>query len=199
MPLDSEVPTPHPLPLRYRCVSKIPWFDPTCKPRLSAPAQGQVSAHRQKRMCVELPEVLARHANETSSRRRARGPPSRPRETGHLEPFSVLTRPEAPETPLRFAVTVTPNAPPRSDLPIDQHPELREEIEDRFLRTRYDQAVAWGIATNRHRDRSSGRHPGYTLARRLQTRAAQVWRFTVDLTVPVHQQPGRGATRCRTF
>ena len=52
------------------------------------------------------------------------------------------------------------------------------------LRARYDDAVAWGIATNAHRDWPSGRHPGYTLARRLQTRAAQVWRFTADFTVP---------------
>ena len=40
------------------------------------------------------------------------------------------------------------------------------------LRARYDAAVAWGIATNAHRDWPSGRHPGYTLAR-LQTRAAR--------------------------
>lgn len=40
MPLDSEAPTPHPLPLRYRCVSKIPRFDPPRKLLLSAPAQG---------------------------------------------------------------------------------------------------------------------------------------------------------------
>ncbi|MFC4117045.1 hypothetical protein [Nonomuraea zeae] len=30
------------------------------------------------------------------------------------------------------------------------------------LRARYDQAVAWGIATNTHRDWPTGRHPGYT-------------------------------------
>jgi len=52
------------------------------------------------------------------------------------------------------------------------------------LRARYDDAVAWGIATNAHRDWPSGRHPGYTLARRLQTRAAQVWRFAADFAVP---------------
>jgi hypothetical protein len=38
----------------------------------------------------------------------------------------------------------------------------------------YDKAVAWGIATNTHRDWPSGRHPGYTLAKRLQARANQV-------------------------
>jgi transposase len=57
------------------------------------------------------------------------------------------------------------------------------------LRARYDEAVAWGIATNTHRDWLSGRHPGYTLARRLQTRAAQVWRFTVDFAVPSPTTP----------
>ena len=49
MPLDSEVPTGTPLQKRYRFVSKIPQVDPTCKLRLSAPAQGQVSAHRLRR------------------------------------------------------------------------------------------------------------------------------------------------------
>jgi transposase len=57
------------------------------------------------------------------------------------------------------------------------------------LRARYDQAVAWGILTNRDRDWPSGRHPGYTLAQRLQTRAAQVWRFTVDFAVPFTNNP----------
>jgi hypothetical protein len=52
------------------------------------------------------------------------------------------------------------------------------------LRDRYDDAVAWGIATNAHRDWLSGRHPGYTLARRLQARAAQIWRFAADFAVP---------------
>ena len=36
------------------------------------------------------------------------------------------------------------------------------------LRARYDDAVAWGIATNAHRDWPSGRHPGYTLARTVE-------------------------------
>ena len=52
------------------------------------------------------------------------------------------------------------------------------------LRARYDEAVAWGIATNAHRDWPNGRHPCYTLARRLQIRAAQVWRFSINFTVP---------------
>jgi transposase len=57
------------------------------------------------------------------------------------------------------------------------------------LRTRYDTAVAWGILTNRARDWPAGRHPGHTLAQRLQTRATQVWRFTVDFAVPFTNNP----------
>jgi transposase len=57
------------------------------------------------------------------------------------------------------------------------------------LRARYDTAVTWGILTNRHRDWPSGRHPGHILATRLQTRAAQVWRFTVDFAVPFTNNP----------
>ena len=57
------------------------------------------------------------------------------------------------------------------------------------LRDRYDQAVSWGILTNRCRDWPSGPHPGYTLAKRLQTRAGQVWRFTADFAVPFTNNP----------
>jgi len=63
------------------------------------------------------------------------------------------------------------------------------------LRARYDDAVAWGIATNAHRDWPSGRHPGYTLARRLQTRAAQVWRFAADFAVPFTNNPAEQPQR----
>ncbi|MGW0811312.1 IS66 family transposase [Nonomuraea sp. NPDC002799] len=63
------------------------------------------------------------------------------------------------------------------------------------LRARYDQAVAWGIATNTHRDWPSGRHPGYTLARRLQARAPQVWRFTADFAVPFTNNPAEQPQR----
>ncbi len=52
------------------------------------------------------------------------------------------------------------------------------------LRARYDQEVAWGITTNRHRDWHKGRHPGYNLASRLQAKAAQVWLFTTNFAVP---------------
>lgn len=57
------------------------------------------------------------------------------------------------------------------------------------LRARYDKAVTWGILTNQHRDWPSGRHPGHTLAKRLQARTAQVWRFTVDFAVPFTNNP----------
>jgi hypothetical protein len=52
------------------------------------------------------------------------------------------------------------------------------------LRARYDEEVAWGITTNRHRDWHKGHHPGYNLASRLQAKAAQVWLFTTNFAVP---------------
>ena len=51
-------------------------------------------------------------------------------------------------------------------------------------RRRYDEAVEWGIATNRHRDWPKGNHPGYNLATRLRVKAEQVWTFTRNLAVP---------------
>jgi transposase len=52
------------------------------------------------------------------------------------------------------------------------------------LRQRYDDAVHWGITTNRHRDWARGNHPGYNLATRLHDKAEQVWTFTRNLAVP---------------
>jgi transposase len=52
------------------------------------------------------------------------------------------------------------------------------------LRQRYDDAVSWGIATNRHRAWARGNHPGYNLATRLRDKAEQVWLFTHNLAVP---------------
>jgi len=46
------------------------------------------------------------------------------------------------------------------------------------LRQRYDQAVAFGITHNRHRDWHDGNHPGYTLSCWLRGYADQVWLFT---------------------
>jgi hypothetical protein len=44
--------------------------------------------------------------------------------------------------------------------------------------------VAWGEATNRHRDWHDGNHPGYVLARRLAAKAEQVWTVTRHFAVP---------------
>src|SRR5437868_5404891 len=63
------------------------------------------------------------------------------------------------------------------------------------LRTRYDEALTWGITTNTHRDWPKGRHPGYTLAGRLQAKAAQVWRFTIDFAVPFTNNPAEQPQR----
>lgn len=52
------------------------------------------------------------------------------------------------------------------------------------LRKRYDDAVGWGITTNRHRDWPKGNHPGYNLATRLHDKADQVWTFTRNFAVP---------------
>jgi hypothetical protein len=63
---------------------------------------------------------------------------------------------------------------------VDQlDPELLAE-----LRARYDKAIAWGIATNRHRDWHTGNHPGYTLAQRLKDKAEQVWLFAKNFKIP---------------
>jgi len=76
----------------------------------------------------------------------------------------------------------------------DGAPALDGEVLD-ALRGRYDDAVAWGIATNAHRDWPGGRHPGYTLARRLQARAAQVWCFAADFAVPFTNNPAEQPQR----
>jgi transposase len=63
----------------------------------------------------------------------------------------------------------------------------REQLDPQLLtdlRTRYDQAVQWGITTNQHRDWAQDNHPGYTLARRLAAKADQVFTFTRNLAVP---------------
>jgi len=65
--------------------------------------------------------------------------------------------------------------------------EGRDQLDPQLLadlRRRYDEAVEWGITTNRHRDWPTGNHPGYTLATRLRDKAAQVWTFTRNLAVP---------------
>ena len=51
-------------------------------------------------------------------------------------------------------------------------------------RWRYDQGVLVGISTNLSRPWHKGNHPGLVLARRLQTKADQVWLYTKDTRVP---------------
>jgi transposase len=51
------------------------------------------------------------------------------------------------------------------------------------LRERYDEAVAFGITHNRHRDWHDGNHPGYTLGCWLRVYKDQVWLFTTQLAV----------------
>jgi transposase len=51
------------------------------------------------------------------------------------------------------------------------------------LRERYDEAVAFGITHNRHRDWDTGNHPGYTLGCWLRDYKDQVWLFTTEFAV----------------
>ena len=51
------------------------------------------------------------------------------------------------------------------------------------LRERYDQAVAFGITHNRHRDWHDGNHPGYALGCWLRDYKEQVWLFTTQFAV----------------
>jgi transposase len=51
------------------------------------------------------------------------------------------------------------------------------------LRERYDEAVAFGITHNRHRDWHDGNHPGYALGCWLRGYAGQVWLFTAEPAV----------------
>ena len=67
------------------------------------------------------------------------------------------------------------------------------------LRTRYDQAVSFGITHNRHRDWHDGNHPGYALGSWLHGCAPQVWLFTIDSAVEwtnnVSEQGAKAAKR----
>jgi hypothetical protein len=51
------------------------------------------------------------------------------------------------------------------------------------LRERYDEAVAFGITHNRHRDWHDGNHPGFALASWLRDYKEQVWLFTRELAI----------------
>jgi transposase len=63
------------------------------------------------------------------------------------------------------------------------------------FRARYDKAVTWGQATNRHRDWPKGNHPGYTLARRLADKTDHVWLFTSVFSVPWTNNPAEQALK----
>ena len=63
------------------------------------------------------------------------------------------------------------------------------------LRQRYDEAAAFGITHNRHRDWHDGNHPGYVLGCWLQHYADQVWLFSrepcVEWTNNCSSRPSR--------
>jgi transposase len=67
------------------------------------------------------------------------------------------------------------------------------------LRTRYNEAVAFGITHNRHRDWHDGNHPGYALGNWLRDYADQVWLFTrepaVEWTNNVSERGAKAAKR----
>ncbi len=67
------------------------------------------------------------------------------------------------------------------------------------LRQRYDEAIAFGITHNRHRDWHDGNYPGYTLGCWLHDYADQVWLFTrepaVDWTNNVSERGAKAAKR----
>jgi transposase len=61
-------------------------------------------------------------------------------------------------------------------------PALDEQLLAK-LRERYDEAVAFGITHNRHRDWHEGNHPGYALGCWLRDYKEQVWLFTTQFAV----------------
>ena len=77
-------------------------------------------------------------------------------------------------------------------------PALDEQLLGK-LRERYDEAVAFGITHNRHRDWHDGNHPGYVLGCWLRDYADQVWLFTtafdVDWTNNCSEQAVKAAKR----
>jgi hypothetical protein len=77
-------------------------------------------------------------------------------------------------------------------------PALDAELLDK-LRQRYDEAAAFGITHNRHRDWHDGNHPGYALGCWLRDYKEQVWPFTtqsrVEWTNNCSEQAARTAKR----
>jgi hypothetical protein len=55
------------------------------------------------------------------------------------------------------------------------------------LRERYDHAVSFGITHNRLRDSDSGNHPGFAPGTWLCHYKEQVFLFTRDFAVPLHE------------
>ena len=68
------------------------------------------------------------------------------------------------------------------DAPARGDPALDGQQLDK-LRERYDEAVAFGITYNRHRDRHDGNHPGYALGCWLRDYKEQVFLFARDFMV----------------
>jgi len=64
------------------------------------------------------------------------------------------------------------------------------------LRGRYDEAVAFGITHNRHRDRHDGNHPGYALGCWLRAYKEQVFLFTSVFAV---DWTNEGASYCTSW
>jgi transposase len=93
---------------------------------------------------------------------------------------------------LREAHQAVEDALARGDPAVDAEPLAK-------LRRRYDQAVAFGITHNRHRDWHDGNHPGYVLGCWLRDYAGQVWLFTTepaeDWTNNVCEQGAKAAKR----
>ena len=93
---------------------------------------------------------------------------------------------------LRDAHQAVDAARARGDPTLD--PELLAK-----LRERYDQAVAFGITHNRHRDWHDGNHPGYALGCWLRDYKQQVWLFTrefaLDWTNNCSEQAVKAAKR----
>jgi hypothetical protein len=65
------------------------------------------------------------------------------------------------------------------------------------LRQRYDEAAAFGITHNRHRDRDDGNHPGYALGCWLRGYADQVWPFTREPAADRTNDLASHCTSCR--
>ena len=92
--------------------------------------------------------------------------------------------------------------PPRSPSPDRRDPGQGRSPDAELLaklRQRYDEAAAFGITHNRHRDWHDGNHPGYVLGCWLRDYAPQVWLFTreasVDWTNNVSEQGAKAAKR----